>query len=92
MFLMRIARDGPGVWKMTIIEDTDHTARDFGTLIPEIKGYSRDLVPGIQINPTERVAIMRKGGAVCLEGTNLSFCWMLFEKDSSSSSLNFPFS
>jgi len=69
MFLMRIARDGgAGVWKMTIIEDTDHTARDFGTLIPEIKGYSRDLVPGIQINPTERVAIMRKGGAVCLEG------------------------
>jgi len=67
MFLMRIARDGPGVWKMTIIEDTDHTARDFGSLIPEIKGYSRDLVPGIQINPTERVAIMRKGGAVCLE-------------------------
>eukprot|EP00554_Chaetoceros_debilis_P006928 CAMPEP_0194076552 /NCGR_PEP_ID=MMETSP0149-20130528/3338_1 /TAXON_ID=122233 /ORGANISM="Chaetoceros debilis, Strain MM31A-1" /LENGTH=566 /DNA_ID=CAMNT_0038757329 /DNA_START=31 /DNA_END=1729 /DNA_ORIENTATION=+ len=68
MFLMRIARDGgAGVWKMTIIEDTDHTARDFGTLIPEIKGYSRDLVPGIQINPTERVAIMRKGGAVCLE-------------------------
>lgn len=45
------------------------TARDFGTLIPEIKGYSRDLVPGIQINPTERVAIMRKGGAVCLQGT-----------------------
>lgn len=67
MFLMRIARQA-GTWKMTIIEDTDHTARDFGSLIPEIKGYSRDLVPGIAIDPKERIAVMRKGGIVCLEG------------------------
>uniref|UniRef100_A0A7S3V4R7 C2 domain-containing protein n=1 Tax=Chaetoceros debilis TaxID=122233 RepID=A0A7S3V4R7_9STRA len=66
MFLMRIARQA-GTWKMTIIEDTDHTARDFGSLIPEIKGYSRDLVPGIAIDPKERIAVMRKGGIVCLE-------------------------
>jgi len=37
-------------------------------LVPEIKGYSRDLVPGIAINPKERVAIMRKGGAIRLQG------------------------
>ena len=41
-------------------------ARDFGSLIPEIKGYSRDFVPGITINPNERIAIMRKGGAIRL--------------------------
>lgn len=65
MFLMRIARkdnrQGQG-WTMTIIEDTDHTARDFGSLIPEIKGYCRDFVPGIVIHPNERIAIMRKDG------------------------------
>ena len=43
-------------------------ARDFGSLIPEIKGYSRDIVPGITINPKERVAIMRKGGTIQLSG------------------------
>jgi len=66
MFLMRLAKDNSGGWVMTIIEDMDHTARDFGTLIPEIKGYSRDIVPGIQINPKERIAIMRKGGVIRL--------------------------
>jgi stress response protein SCP2 len=60
---MRLAREGYG-WNMAIIEDTDHTARDFGSLIPEIKGYTRDLVPGMNINPRERVAIMRKGGGI----------------------------
>mmetsp|Transcript_7062 Transcript_7062/g.8171 ORF Transcript_7062/g.8171 Transcript_7062/m.8171 type:complete len:554 (+) Transcript_7062:47-1708(+) len=68
MFLCRIARTDTGGWRMTIIEDTDHTARDFGSLIPEIKGYSRDLVPGIEINPSERIAILRKGGAIMLRG------------------------
>ena len=63
MFLMRIARKDNGQgWTMTIIEDTDHTARDFGSLIPEIKGYCRDFVPGIVIRPKERIAIMRKDG------------------------------
>jgi len=38
--------------------------RTVGSLIPEIKGYTRDLVPGIKIDPTERVAMLRKGGAV----------------------------
>jgi len=64
MFLMRIMRKDSGHgWIMTIIEDTDHTARDFGTLIPEIKGYSKDFAPGLVINPRERIALMRKGGA-----------------------------
>lgn len=67
MFLMRIMRQDSGCdWKMTMIEDTDHTARDFGTLIPEIKGYCRDFFPSIKVDPRERIAIMRKGGAVRL--------------------------
>jgi len=48
------------------IEDTHPTARDFGSLIPHIKSYSRDLVPNIVVDPTERVAILRKGGNVRL--------------------------
>ncbi len=63
MFLMRLLRNDDGDWMMTIIEDTDHTARDFGTLIPEVKGYSKDFAPAAVINPHERIAIMRKGGA-----------------------------
>lgn len=38
--------------------------RDFCSLSPEIKGYTRDLVPNIQIDPHERVAVMRKGGTI----------------------------
>merc|ERR1712045_398818 len=64
MFLMRLMRDEVGNWKMTIIEDTDHTARDFGSLIPEIKSYSRDIVPNIHVDHRERIAIMRKGSAI----------------------------
>jgi len=66
MFLMRLARDrsNAGGWIMTIIEDFDHTARDFGALIPEIKSYSRDLIPGIKINPKEYIALMKKGEAI----------------------------
>jgi len=65
MFLMRITRKEGGYgWTMTVIEDSNHTARDFGTLIPEIKGYSRDFAPNIVIDPRERIAVMRKGGAI----------------------------
>jgi len=65
MFLMRVTREQRREnWSMSIIEDMDQTARDFGSLIPEIKGYSRDLCPGIVINPRERIAIMRKGGVI----------------------------
>ena len=80
MFLCRLARsdlvrsDGfanalsPGsstpTWVLTPIEDTDSHARDFGALLPEIKSYSRDLVPHIRVDPTERMAILRKGGNI----------------------------
>jgi len=64
MFLMRIMRKDTGHgWILSIIEDTDHTARDFGSLIPEIKAYSKDFAPGIVIDPRERIALMRKGGS-----------------------------
>jgi len=67
MFLMRVTRNRDD-WTMTIIEDMDHTARDFGSLIPEIKGYSRDICPSVVVNPRERVAVMRKGGAIRVKG------------------------
>lgn len=65
LFVLRLARDKVG-WAINVIGDVDHTARDFGTLIPEIKGYMRDLVPGIKIDVNEKVAIMRKGGTIRL--------------------------
>ena len=72
MFMVRIARDQANVpkgkvgkkWILTPMEDTHPTARDFGSLIPHIKSYTRDLVPDIRIDPTERVAILRKGGNI----------------------------
>lgn len=63
LFLVRIAREGTH-WNLTPIAEGDECARDFGSLIPELKGYSRDLVPGIVIDPQERIAIMRKGGTI----------------------------
>jgi stress response protein SCP2 len=63
LFLCRLARSGSN-WILRPIGEGDSHARDFGSLIPEIKGYTRDLVPNIQINSQERVAIMRKGGTI----------------------------
>jgi len=40
------------------------SARDFGTLIPEIKGYSRDINPEIELNPKQRTAVMRPGRSI----------------------------
>jgi len=65
VFLARLARKDNG-WVMTAIGDVDHTARDWGTVVPEIKAYMADLVPGIRVDPNERVAVMRKGGEVRL--------------------------
>jgi stress response protein SCP2 len=69
LFMCRLARSGGG-WTMQTIGGTDHTARDWGTLVPEIKTYCADLVPGFKDAalkyPDERIAIMRKGGHVRL--------------------------
>jgi stress response protein SCP2 len=35
-------------------------------LIPEIKGYSKDFAPHVVVDPYERVAVLRKGGAIRL--------------------------
>jgi len=74
MFLMRVTRNrnarNRNDWTMTIIEDMDRTARDFGSLIPEIKSYSRDICPNVVVNPRERVAMMRKGGAIRVKDYN----------------------
>ena len=54
-------------WTFSVIGDADHTARDWGTLVPEMKAYMKDLIPNIRVDPMERVAVMRKnGGSVAL--------------------------
>jgi hypothetical protein len=59
--------DFSAVRSVSPIEDTHPTARDFGTLVPHLKSYTRDLLPSIQVvDPSERVAILRKGGNVRL--------------------------
>lgn len=79
MFMIRLARKKHGSgWVLATIEDTHPTARDFGSLIPYLKSYTRDLIPTIEVDPTERVAIMRKGGNVRLsdyiKGSKLPSC------------------
>ena len=45
---------------------TSAQARDWGTLIPEVKAFTKDLVPGIKVDVKERIAVMRKGGVIRL--------------------------
>jgi len=61
LFVARLARTPPSGWTLTTIGEGDATARDFGTLIPEMKAYMVDRVPNIRIDPMERIAILRKG-------------------------------
>jgi stress response protein SCP2 len=63
LFLVRLARDGKK-WKVQPIEDIHKSAREFGSMIPHFKSYTRDLVPGIKVNPEERICVMRKGGTI----------------------------
>ena len=64
MFLVRLARNRLREWIMSPIADTEQKARDFGSLIPELKAYTRDLIPDIVVDPRERVAVLRKGGHI----------------------------
>jgi stress response protein SCP2 len=64
--LLRIARSGSD-WSLTPIAESHDWARDFGSLIPQIKTYTKDLVPTITVNPHERIAIMRKDGIIRIE-------------------------
>lgn len=65
LFMCRICRQGSG-WVLNQIGECDHTARDFGSLVPEIKAYMADLLPNIVVCQDERVALLRKGGNVRL--------------------------
>ena len=65
LFCMRISRSLKkgkfgNEWSLSTIGDVNPSARDFGSLIPEIKGYCRDLFPDLEIDPNERVAVMNK--------------------------------
>ena len=48
IFMARLARNGQG-WKLTTIGDMDHTARDWGSLVPELRAYMGDIIPGIKV-------------------------------------------
>jgi tellurium resistance protein TerZ len=67
LFLARFSRELPNQWNFSPIEEGDRVARDFGTLIPQVKSLSQDLISDIVVNPDERVAILRKGGVIRLE-------------------------
>ena len=69
LFLLRLDRTPFDFkkWRISVIGDTDETARDFGSLIPEIKSYCRDFAPNIHIDRRERVAVMRKGSVIRLD-------------------------
>jgi tellurium resistance protein TerD len=62
MFMARLARTGKKEWVLSPIEGTRSTARNFGLLVPYIKSYTKDLIPAISIDSTERLAVMGKGG------------------------------
>jgi len=65
VFLGRIAREQPGSpWALQAIGEYDHTARDWGTLVPEMQMYTKDIVPSIKVDLADRVAVMRKGGVI----------------------------
>ena len=36
--------------------------------VPEIKAYMQDIVPGVRVDPEERIALMRKNGVVRTNG------------------------
>eukprot|EP00966_Prymnesium_polylepis_P186028 4311695-Prymnesium_polylepis.1 len=60
LFMARLARTPTG-WLLATIGEFDHTARDWGSVVPELRAYMGDLLPSIRVDPSERVAIMRKG-------------------------------
>ena len=50
IFFARLARKSHSEpWVLQTIGEADHTARDWGTLVPELQMYTRDLVPGLQV-------------------------------------------
>ena len=40
------------------------TPRLHAIAVPELKAYMQDLVPGVRVDPEERIALLRKGGVV----------------------------
>jgi tellurium resistance protein TerZ len=53
-------------WMLNPIEEGITPDRDFGTLIPSLQSYTRDLLPNIHIDPNKRIAILRKNGVIRL--------------------------
>jgi stress response protein SCP2 len=67
IFLARLYRknESPEQWLFGPIVHGHPTARDFGHLIPQMKSYSRDIMPVIKtIDVNEKIAVMRKNGII----------------------------
>lgn len=64
--IARVSAQGVPPWRLNVVGTVDQYARDFGTLIPELRGLMFDLVPTIKVDPKERVCLLRKGGIVRL--------------------------
>eukprot|EP00538_Stauroneis_constricta_P012940 CAMPEP_0119571142 /NCGR_PEP_ID=MMETSP1352-20130426/43969_1 /TAXON_ID=265584 /ORGANISM="Stauroneis constricta, Strain CCMP1120" /LENGTH=587 /DNA_ID=CAMNT_0007620821 /DNA_START=31 /DNA_END=1794 /DNA_ORIENTATION=+ len=69
MFLARLARDTATSddWMLRPIEVGIASVRNFGATIPHLKGFTRDLLPNIVIDPGERIAVMRQKGVIQLK-------------------------
>ena len=68
LIVARLASDTGNVeqWNLCPILVGTSPSRDFGALVPQIKSYSRDIVPNVKVDPSERLVIMRKNGVVRL--------------------------
>ena len=47
-------------WVLQAIGEYDHTARDWGTLVPEVQMFTKDLVPRLTVDLSARVAPPRR--------------------------------
>lgn len=68
LVMCRLARaTQPGSWLMSAIGDVAVGPRDYGSWLPELKGYLRDIIPHVRVgDPQDRIAVMRKGRKINL--------------------------
>jgi len=71
LVMCRLARsqdaDLPHAWVLSAIGDVADGPRDWGSWVPELKHYVRDVCPSVKVGDAkDRVAVLRKGGCVDL--------------------------
>eukprot|EP00300_Choanocystis_sp_HF-7_P033129 c45422_g1_i1.p1 GENE.c45422_g1_i1~~c45422_g1_i1.p1 ORF type:complete len:517 (-),score=119.07 c45422_g1_i1:81-1631(-) len=63
MIMCRLVRH-QGMWIFNALGTFVQDARDYGSLMPELKEGLQDVIPNIRFGPEDRVAVMRKGSEV----------------------------